>query len=280
MWVTLVHSGSIARVTNGGDVTVYPVDPQSRPSIITAGPDGAMWFTRTGDDRIGRITMAGELAEFGLAEGSGPFGITAGPDGALWFTESAANQIGRRGADGNFNEYALPTPDAAPNGIAGGPDGSIWFTETKAHAIGRLTPGNPAPFTLGGYLSGNWYNVQQPGQGFEIELTTQGQMVVIWFTYTPDGRGQNWIYAQGPYDRSKNSVTLPAQLLSGAKFPPNFVPGDVHGTPWGTLMLQFSDCDNGFVSWDSKLPGYDQSNGRALTLSRATQIDGTTCPQP
>src|SRR5512144_2846512 len=62
MWATLVHSGAIARVTNGGDVTVYPVDPQSRPSIITVGPDGAMWFTRTGDDRIGRITMAGDLA--------------------------------------------------------------------------------------------------------------------------------------------------------------------------------------------------------------------------
>ena len=69
MWVTLVHSGSIARVTTGGDVTVYPVGPQSRPSIITAGPDGAMWFTRTGDDRIGRITTAGELTAFELAGG-------------------------------------------------------------------------------------------------------------------------------------------------------------------------------------------------------------------
>ena len=69
MWVTLVHSGSIARVTNGGDVTVYPVGPQSRPSIITAGPDGAMWFTRTGDDRIGRITTAGELTAFEIGGG-------------------------------------------------------------------------------------------------------------------------------------------------------------------------------------------------------------------
>ena len=41
MWVTLMHAGAIARVTNGGDVTVYPIGPQSRPSIITAGPDGA-----------------------------------------------------------------------------------------------------------------------------------------------------------------------------------------------------------------------------------------------
>ena len=79
LWVTLVHSGSIARVTVGGDVTVYPVAPECRPSIITAGPDGALWFTRTGDDRIGRITTAGELTTFELAEGSGPFGITARP---------------------------------------------------------------------------------------------------------------------------------------------------------------------------------------------------------
>ncbi len=69
MWVTLVHSGSIARVTVGGDVTVYPVGEQSRPSIITAGPDGALWFTRTGDDRIGRITTAGELSAFELGGG-------------------------------------------------------------------------------------------------------------------------------------------------------------------------------------------------------------------
>ena len=82
MWVTLVHRGSIARVTTGGDVTVYRVGPQSQPSIITTGPDGAMWFTCTGDDRIGRITTAGELTAFRLQEGSGPFGITAGPDGA------------------------------------------------------------------------------------------------------------------------------------------------------------------------------------------------------
>ena len=61
LWVTLVHSGAIARVTTGGDVEIYPVAPECRPSIITAGPDGAMWFTRNGDDRIGRISTAGEF---------------------------------------------------------------------------------------------------------------------------------------------------------------------------------------------------------------------------
>ena len=40
MWVTLVRSGEIARVTVEGGLDVYPVGPESKPSIIAAGPDG------------------------------------------------------------------------------------------------------------------------------------------------------------------------------------------------------------------------------------------------
>ena len=61
MWVTLVHSCAVARVTETGAVTVFPVDPQSRPSIITAGPDGAMWFTNPANNSIGRITTNGTI---------------------------------------------------------------------------------------------------------------------------------------------------------------------------------------------------------------------------
>ncbi len=42
MWVTLVHGGEIARVTADGGLRVYPVAPESKPSIIVAGPDGAL----------------------------------------------------------------------------------------------------------------------------------------------------------------------------------------------------------------------------------------------
>src|SRR5262249_32730973 len=89
--------------------------------------------------------------------------------------------------------------------------------------------------TLGGYLSGNWYVPNQSGHGFQIEFTnTPGSvagkktLLAIWFVYTPagsvlnDGSGQNWIYSQGDYDPTASTVTVPAVLLSGAKFPPNF----------------------------------------------------------
>jgi plastocyanin len=150
---------------------------------------------------------------------------------------------------------------------------------------------------LGGYLSGNWAVPNQGGHGFQLELTnapgaTAGTkaMVAIWFVYTPpgstlnDGSGQNWIYAQGEFDPTSNTVTLPAILLAGARFPPNFVSTDVHRVPsdsslWGHLTFTFSDCNNGTVSWHSDLSGYNLDNDTPLPIQRITQIDGTTCPQ-
>jgi hypothetical protein len=130
---------------------------------------------------------------------------------------------------------------------------------------------------LDGYMSGNWYDPAQSGQGFQLEFTDQDNiMLAIWFVYTPDGNGQNWIFAQGPYDLTKNTVTLPAEILTGAKFPPLFSSSDLHATPWGTITFTFTDCNNGTASWNSSVPGYGSGS---LPISRLTQISGTTCPQ-
>ena len=145
---------------------------------------------------------------------------------------------------------------------------------------------------LGGYLSGNWFIPSQGGgQGFQLEFTNNNNdMIAIWFAYTPagstanDGSGQNWVYSEGGYDPTKNTVTLPAILLAGARFPPNFHAADVHRVPsdastWGTITFTFTDCNNGTVSWHSTLAGYDQANDTPVAIQRLTQIAGTTCPQ-
>jgi plastocyanin len=146
-----------------------------------------------------------------------------------------------------------------------------------------------ATLNLGGYLSGNWYNPAQGGHGFQLEFTNQAdagvpsqkELVAIWFVYTPDGSGQNWVYAQGPYDSTKNTVTVPATLLHGAKFPfplSNFDPNAVVGTlgDWGSVTFTFSDCNNGTASWTSTVNGY--GNG-TIPIQRLTSIQGTACPQ-
>jgi sugar lactone lactonase YvrE len=135
---------------------------------------------------------------------------------------------------------------------------------------------------MGGYTSGNWYDPAQSGIGFQIEATAQIDaasglpvMVAIWFTFAPDGSAQKWVFAQGPYDPASNTVILTAVLTSGGRFPPNFVPGDVEATPWGTLTFSFTDCNNGTASWTSTVPGYGSGS---MPITRLTQIAGTTCP--
>jgi plastocyanin len=117
--------------------------------------------------------------------------------------------------------------------------------------VNAVTPPPPPPtITIGGYLSGNWFMPSQGGgQGFQLEFTNaNSDLVAIWFAFSPggstanDGSGQNWIYSQGAYDTTKNTVTVPAILLAGARFPPNFHPADVHRVPndastWGTITF-------------------------------------------
>ena len=45
-------------------------DPDSRPTGITAGPDGALWFTEAGANQIGRITTSGAVTEFNQVDGA------------------------------------------------------------------------------------------------------------------------------------------------------------------------------------------------------------------
>jgi hypothetical protein len=137
-------------------------------------------------------------------------------------------------------------------------------------------------FQIAGYISGNWFNVDQEGSGFQIEATNSMDaasglpvMLAIWFTYAPDGSSRNWIYAQGTYDPTKATTTLPAFLSAGGKFPPHIQTSDVTSEPWGTLTFTFTDCDNGIASWNSIVPGYGSGS---LPIVRLTSIDGTVCP--
>ncbi len=129
--------------------------------------------------------------------------------------------------------------------------------------------------TLDGYLSGNWYDPSQGGQGFQLEFTDQGSsLLAIWFVYTPDGSAQNWIYAQGAYDSTKSTVTLPAVILTGAKFPPLFKSSDVHTSSWGNDHLrvyrlqprngELEFHDTGLRSWVDAAEPADLDSRRSL----------------
>lgn len=169
------------------------------------------------------------------------------------------------------SEHAAGTTIVGTWQSADGADGgSGTFSASLISAAGVV---------LGGYMSGNWYDpsLGQSGHGFQLEFTDQADTAVaIWFVFSPDGSAQNWIYAQGTYNRESNSVTLPAVMLSGARFPPLFDQADEQQIDWGTLTFTFSSCDRGVASWKSNATGYGSG---AVPIARLTRIAGTQCPQ-
>jgi len=130
------------------NITEFPIPtPNSAPSGITLGPDGALWFTEL--NNIGRLDPTNPSAIFEYAvptSKSEPNGIavgplvTGGPPAALWFTEAFASQIGRKLPTGNVIAEFAVTSGSAPQVIALGPDGALWFTERDSNKIGRITP--------------------------------------------------------------------------------------------------------------------------------------------
>lgn len=133
--------------------------------------------------------------------------------------------------------------------------------------------GNPG---ISAAFSGNWFDPNQNGQGFEIEILggSTPQMSVLWFTFAPDG-GETWIAASGPI--SGTHATMDAYQVTGpgAVFPPHFNAAQVTAQPWGSLTFTFSDCNTGHVDWASTQPGYGSGT---MALTRLTQPDGLGCP--
>ena len=146
--------------------------------------------------------------------------------------------------------------------------------------VGRITvsEAKQAGQNIVGGLSGNWYDPapNQSGHGFQIEIQPDNAIVAIWFVFTPDGSGQTWLYAQGAYDPTSNTATMPAYLSLGARFPPAFTHADDHVTQWGTLTFTFTDCSNGTMSWTSTSAAFPATGN--MPIKRATKIAGLACP--
>jgi virginiamycin B lyase len=137
-WVTLVHSGQVARLRPEGPPELHDLgNPAARPSLLAVGADGAVWVTRGGDDRIDRIDhLDGTRRSFPV--GGGPYGVAVGSDGGVWFTAITADAVGRLTPDGEVALTPLPGDSGTPAMITAGPDGAMWFTLNRGAALGRI----------------------------------------------------------------------------------------------------------------------------------------------
>ncbi len=123
-------------------------------------------------------------------------------------------------------------------------------------------------------LSGSYFDPDRSGEGIFVEILPDSSVVLIWYTY--DGAGnQFWTFGTGTLENGRVEIDAlyPAQK---AAFGSGFDPGDVSLESWGTLVVEFHDCNNLKLSYDAIAP----FGTGELEYTRLTRISGTNCFDP
>lgn len=138
-----------------------------------------------------------------------------------------------------------------------------------------LDCGNPMPQLMNeeAFLSGSWADPSHDGEGYNIEVLSNGQVLIYWFSYDPEGN-RRWFFGLGEIQGGK-LVFDNMQTSSGGVFGPDFDPQTVRHAPWGSLELDL-DCNGGTATYISTEAGFGSGT---LNVQRLTSIDQLECPQ-
>jgi hypothetical protein len=114
--------------------------------------------------------------------------------------------------------------------------------------------------------AGNWRNAIGPARASSWLRKADGNVHVITF-YTYLNGEQVWLIGAGEL-QGDTIVFADTVITSGTGFGSNFDPDDVVRTPFGTLTLTFSDCNNAVIEVDSILPQFED---QTYTIRRIVQ---------
>ncbi|MFC3194017.1 M28 family metallopeptidase [Marinicella sediminis] len=120
--------------------------------------------------------------------------------------------------------------------------------------------------------SGMWYDPEQTGHGLTVEVLGDNRIMLAWFVFDQFGQ-QIWLVGAGEFEGARATVNV--AISSQGVFPPAFDHTNVIKELWGTLTIEFFDCETAELSWEP-VAGTGYSPG-TLNLSRLTAIDGLTC---
>jgi len=151
--------------------------------------------------------------------------------------------------------------------------GTLSYPQTFTIQVGGASAGL-APFAISSGITGNWFDPDENGHGFGIEVLPDGEMLAEWYVYGPSG-GRDWLVATGPITGNTAVLQAIQGTGAGAKFPPNFDETQVQTPTWGTLTLSFTDCNNGTASWQPSVAGYLPGT---VPITRLTMPLGIVCP--
>jgi hypothetical protein len=154
-------------------------------------------------------------------------------------------------------------------------------TDNNCEVAGPITiEATGEPIEINSGLNDAWYNPATSGQGFFINIFPDNNLVFLsWFTFDttrPPGSvayqlgdpGHRWLTAQGTYDLGVADLSI--FLTSGGIFDNGAPAATTDPTPYGTMTLTFSDCNNGLVEYN--LPSLNESGSIAITRVSAENV--------
>jgi arylsulfatase A-like enzyme len=210
------------------------------------------WFVGTGivsGDRIDvEELLAGSEAKFGGA--FDPEDVVLRDAGSLSLNWSDCDQAGAR--------YVV-------DGIEG------------SQSLQRLTSlagmGCSVTQAAGSPESGSWFDVTHQGEGLVIEVLSESQALVFWFSYDPQGNPA-WFFGVGEF--SDEHIAVTEMFTSrGGLFGPDFDPMDIEILPWGSVLVELG-CRFGKLDYAADMAGFGTGK---QTLSRLSSPGNPDCQE-
>jgi len=125
-------------------------------------------------------------------------------------------------------------------------------------------------FSLNKRSSGSWYTRGQSGHGYSMHFLDWNRLIIYWFTYDNDGQ-QIWLLGDGEIQQNKAQLKL--IKTEGMHFG-TFIESDVQMQQWGTMQIEFSQCDKAILSWQTAQPGFVDGS---LPIEQIAPVAGLAC---
>ena len=254
LYVSSYDGGSVRRFdTDGADMGPFIAANLAGPTNIEFTVAGDLLVS---DYNAGAIKMFGPDAVYkGIFIGGlgNPEGIAQLPGGDLLIGNGGTSAVKRFTTAGVFVE------DFVASGAGG-------LMTPNAVVVRQV------PFQINAGIADAWYNPATSGQGFLVTVFPDREEVfVAWFTYDTERPpedvtaqlgepGHRWLTAQGPYNDDTAELTL--YLTAGGVFDSAEPPATTDQDGYGTLTLQFDDCESGLATYT--IPSLDLSGEIAL----------------